>query len=117
MVRQYYVDQVTALSERELRSVVAAAEPPVCLLGGWAVHLHVNPQFENAHGRQYIGSRDIDLGVHVDPDWGHKEFPETPVGESIEAIQELGYTKSRFGFVQSFHRDSGKRISGDDICL
>jgi hypothetical protein len=113
MVRQYYVDQVTELSEQELQSVFDIAEPPVCLLGGWAVHLHVNPQFENEHGRQYIGSRDIDLGVHVDSEWTPEELPETPVGKSITRIRELGYTKSRFGFVQNFHRDNGDRISED----
>lgn len=66
MVRQYYVPQVTELSEQELREVFEAAEPPVCLLGGWAVHLHVNPGFRSEHGREYIGSRDIDIGVHID---------------------------------------------------
>ena len=40
-MRQYYVPQVTELSELELQAVFEAAEPPVCLLGGWAVHLHV----------------------------------------------------------------------------
>lgn len=114
MVRQYYVDQVTDLSEQELQSVFDVAEPPVCLLGGWAVHLHVNPQFEEEHGRQYIGSRDIDLGVHVNPEWKPEELPETPVGDSITRIRELGYTKSRFGFVQNFHRDNGDRISEDE---
>ena len=37
MVRQYYVPQVTELSEQELQAVFGAAQPPVCLLGGWAV--------------------------------------------------------------------------------
>jgi hypothetical protein len=40
VVRQYYVPQVTELSERELHAVFDAAQP-LCLLGGWAVHLHV----------------------------------------------------------------------------
>lgn len=111
MVRQYYVPQVTELSEQELRAVFEAAEPPVCLLGGWAVHLHVTPGFHAEHDREYIGSRDIDIGVHVDSSWASEDFPEAPVGDSISAIEDLGYTKSRFGFVQNFLRDSQKRIS------
>lgn len=111
MVRQYYVPQVTALSEQELQAVFGAAEPPVCLLGGWAVHLHVNPDFHSEHGREYIGSRDIDIGVHVDTGWSDEELPGTPVGTSISAIDGMGYTKSRFGFVQTFLRDSQERIS------
>ena len=111
MVRQYYVPQVTELSEQELQAVFEAAHPPVCLLGGWAVHLHVTPGFSSEHGREYIGSRDIDIGVHVDASWIGEDFPEMPVGDSISAIEELGYTKSRFGFVQNFLRDSQERIT------
>ena len=111
MVRQYYVPQITELSEQELQGVLEAAEPPVCLLGGWAVHLHVTPGFLAEHGREYIGSRDIDIGVHVDGNWIGEDVPETPVGETISAIENRGYTKSQFGFVQNFLRDSQDRIS------
>jgi hypothetical protein len=111
VVRQYYVPQVTELSEQELRAVFEAAEPPVCLLGGWAVHLHVTPGFHAEHGREYIGSRDIDIGIHVDANWAREDFLDTPVGNSFSAIKDLGYTKSRFGFVQNFLRDSQNRIS------
>lgn len=111
MVRQYYVPQVTALSEQELQSVFEVAASPICLLGGWAVHLHVTPGFSSEHGREYIGSRDIDIGVHVGENRTETELPETPVGESIAAIEEWGYTKSRFGFVQHFRRDSQERIT------
>lgn len=111
MVRQYYVPQVTELSEQELQAVFEAAKPPVCLLGGWAVHLHVNPGFRSEHGREYIGSRDIDIGVHVDASWTGEDLPEKPVGNTISAIEDLGYTKSRFGFVQNFLRDSHDRLS------
>ena len=110
-MRHYYVPQVTELSEQELHAVFEAADPPVCLLGGWAVHLHVTPGFHSEHGREYIGSRDIDIGVHVDASWTGEDLPETPVGDSISAIEALGYTKSRFGFVQNFLRDSQDRIS------
>lgn len=114
MVRQYYVPQVTQLSERELQSVFQAAEPPVCLLGGWAVHLHVNPGFQDEVGREYIGSRDIDIGVHIDPSWTAEELHGKPVGQSLTAIHELGYTESRFGFVHTFHRETQERISEDE---
>jgi len=113
MVRQFYVPQVTELSEQELQAIFEAAESPVCLLGGWAVHLHVNDGFQAEHGREYIGSRDIDIGVHIDPAWTEPELGERPVATSISEIQGLGYTKSRFGFVQNFHRDTQERISED----
>lgn len=110
-MRGYYVPQVTELSEQELQAVFEAAAPPVCLLGGWAVHLHVTAGFRSEHGREYIGSRDIDIGVHVDERWTNEELPEAPIGDTITGIEALGYTKSRFGFVQNFLRDSQKRIT------
>lgn len=45
--RSQYVDAVTTLSKRELQDIIAAASPPVCLLGGWAVHLHVTEGFHS----------------------------------------------------------------------
>ena len=61
-----YAEAVTTLSEGELQDVITVAEPPACLLGGWAVHLHVADGFQEAHRRPYIGSRDIDLGIHIE---------------------------------------------------
>lgn len=114
MVRQYYVPQVTELSEQELRSVFNAVTPPVCLLGGWAVHLHVNPGFTTEHGRNYIGSRDIDLGIHIQPEWTSEQLQTNPVGESLQQVEDLGYTRSRFGFVQSFLRSNQERITEEE---
>lgn len=51
---------MTSLSRGELQDVLAVAEPPVCLLGGWAVHVYANDGFRAAHDRDYVGSRDID---------------------------------------------------------
>ena len=113
-MRQYYAQQVTELSEQQLESVFEKVEPPVCLLGGWAVHLHVNPGFQSEQGREYIGSRDIDIGVHIDPEWDREELEDKAVSDSIAAIEELGYTKSRFGFVQNFLRETQERISEEE---
>jgi hypothetical protein len=113
MVRQYYVPQVTQISQQELQSVFDVAEPPVCLLGGWAVHFHVNDGFQQEHGRAYIGSRDIDLGIHVDPDWTAEQLTTNSIGRTLEAIEALGYDRSRFGFSQAFHRDDNERLSTD----
>lgn len=111
MVRQYYVPQITELSEQELQTVFATAVPPICLLGGWAVHLQVTPGFRREHGREYIGSRDIDLGIHVNPAWTPKELAGNAIGATLEGIEDLGYTRSRFGFVQAFHREDNRRLT------
>jgi hypothetical protein len=114
MVRHYYVNDVTEFSKNELETVIKSVESPVCLLGGWAVHLQVNEGFRREYGRDYIGSRDIDLGFHVDPSRSDVELRDMPVGGSIERIGELGYSRSRFGFVKNFHRETGERLSEDE---
>lgn len=81
------------------------------MLGGWAVHFHVNDGFQQEHGREYIGSRDIDLGIHVGPEWSEPEIRVISVAQTLEAVEDLGYNRSRFGFVQAFHRDDNERLS------
>lgn len=113
--RSQYAEVVTQLSETELADIIAVAEPPACLLGGWAVHLHVTTGFQDAHGRPYIGSRDIDLGVHIDPEWSTTDLHVAPVSTTLERIEaDLGYSRGRFGFYQQFHRETGDRLATED---
>jgi len=108
--RGQYAEAVTSLSEAELEEVVSVAQPPVCLLGGWAVHLHANDGFRETQGRPYIGSRDIDLGIHVDPESSAADLQAAPVSTTLDRIEtELGYNRGRFGFYQQFHRETGSR--------
>ncbi|MCL9817802.1 hypothetical protein [Natronocalculus amylovorans] len=45
--------------------------------------LHADQGFQHEHGRGYIGSRDIDLGIHVEPDWTAEEYHDTGVGKTL----------------------------------
>lgn len=113
--RSQYAEAVTTLSEKELQDIISVAEPPTCLLGGWAVHLHVTNGFQEAHGRPYIGSRDIDLGVHIDSDWSKSGLQAAPVATTLDRIEsELGYHRGRFGFYQQFHRETGNRLTDEE---
>ena len=113
--RSQYVEAVTTLSEAELQDVISVAEPPACLLGGWAVYSHVTDGFRDAHGRPYIGSRDIDLGVHVDPEWSAADLQAAPVATTLERIEtDLGYSRGRFGFFRQYHRETGDRLTEEE---
>lgn len=96
MIRQYYVDEITNISEQELGLLCRTVVPPACLLGGWAVYLHVNDGFRAAYGREYIGSRDVDLGFHVDPNWGRDELEAASIGRSIQRVTKAGYIPLSF---------------------
>ena len=112
--RSQYAEAVTNHSEGELREILGVAEPPISLLGGWAVHLHVTPGFEDTHGRSYIGSRDIDLGIPVDPKLSSEDLIESEVATTFDRIKsDLGYHRGRFGFYQQFHRETGERLDDE----
>lgn len=112
--RSQYADEVTQFSQSELQELLEVASPPVCLLGGWAVHIQVTDAFEKEHGRQYIGSRDIDLGVHVDPSWDAETVSSKPVTQTLDAIEsEMNYNRGRFGFYQYFHRTTKERLTDE----
>lgn len=115
MVRQYYVDEITDISERELRPLCETVEPPACLLGGWAVHLHVNEGFRDAHGGEYVGSRDVDLGFHVDPAWGRDELEAAPIGRSVNRVVNEGFVPLSFRFVRHFDRETGETLTVAEV--
>jgi len=115
LARGYYADRIIQISEQELEKVLEVIEPPAALIGGWAVHMHVNDGFKAEQGRSYIGSRDIDLGVRVDPSWKPIELKEKAIGRSLREIKDLGYTKSSFGFEISFHRETTNRLAENEV--
>jgi len=113
--RSQYVEAVTTLSGAELQDIISVAEPPACLLGGWAVYSHVTDGFRDSHGRPYIGSRDIDLGVHVDPEWSTADLQAAPVATTLDRIEiDLGYSRGRFGFFRQYHRETGDRLTEEE---
>lgn len=114
MVREYYVDEITEISEQELRPLCQTVEPPACLLGGWAVHLHVNDGFHAEYRRGYIGSRDVDIGFHVNPEWDRDRLKSAPVGQSVEQVLDEGYIPLSFRFVRYFDRETGETLTEDE---
>lgn len=114
MVRQYYTYKIVKLSRRDLKEVLKECEPPLCLVGGWAVHLHVNNGFREEEGHEYIGSRDIDLGIHVNPEWGPDEIKDEAAGKTIQKLEDMGYIRTRFGFKKQFHRETGKPLAPEE---
>ena len=61
------------------------------LLGGWAVFLTVNESYRAAVGRDYLGSKDVDLGFHIDPTWSLEELKASSYAKALKAIEDHGY--------------------------
>ena len=100
-----YADNEVDMSRSNLSAVVSGVREPACLLGGWAVYATVNRNFKAEQGRNYIGSRDIDLGFHVDETWSDRQLLESAFSKSVEILTGAGYYGVGPRLVQ--HRDLG----------
>lgn len=75
-------NQLTRISEECKKRGI-----PICVIGGWASYFYVNPTYRRAFGRDYMGSRDIDVFFNFKKE---KEF--------AELITELGFAKNGLSF-------------------
>ncbi|MGI0088583.1 MAG: nucleotidyl transferase AbiEii/AbiGii toxin family protein [Nitrosotalea sp.] len=84
---------------------------PVCLLGGWAVYLTVNTRFNKANGRNYLGSRDIDLGFHVDPKWSASELEKSALAQSVKILKDRRFNGLGSRFVKYYDINTKKELT------
>ncbi len=89
-----------------MQTVISKLREPVCVLGGWAVYLTVGENFKREHGRDYLGSRDIDIGFHIERDWRRTEMENSNLALAIITLKEMGFEPLSFRFVKHFHADT-----------
>ena len=98
-----YDDFEVEISRRYLEKVTEVLDEPIVMLGGWAVYLSVNERYKDMTGRDYIGSRDIDLGFHID-----KNSKSQTLIDVISTLEkELGFSPLSFRFFKEVHRETG----------
>jgi hypothetical protein len=107
---QYDPGEIRA-SEKQLEEIFQKLEEPICLLGGWAVYHIVNNNFEKANGRSYIGSRDIDIGFHIEPNWTEPQLQNSNFASAINTLELLGFRSISFRLVKDFDTDTGRELT------
>jgi hypothetical protein len=110
-----YQPYETEISESYLSKVFGKVGGQICLLGGWAVYLNVNKNFSSANGKNYVGSKDIDLGFHVDKTWSDSMFKESEFARAAKALEEFGFEPLGFRYVQYFHTETRKQLEGKEV--
>ena len=101
-----YDDVEVEISRRYLDKVTEVLDEPIVMLGGWAVYLTVNEGYKGLTGRGYIGSRDIDLGFHIDENSESKTLNDV-----IETLrEELGFSPLSFRLFKEIHRETGMEL-------
>ncbi|MBS3175936.1 nucleotidyl transferase AbiEii/AbiGii toxin family protein [Candidatus Woesearchaeota archaeon] len=106
-----YLEFETRTSYKYLKQVISALEEPVCILGGWAVFLHVNKNFQKAQGRPYLGSRDIDLGFHLNKNATMEQMKKSALSKSLDVLQnKLKFKSVSFRLLKEIHTETEEEI-------
>jgi len=101
-----YKEFETEISYKYLKEVIHNLKEPICIMGGWAVFFHVNHKFEKAQGRPYLGSRDIDLGFHMNND-----MKDSILAQTIIILKDkLNFNPLSFRFMKEIHTETGQEI-------
>jgi hypothetical protein len=91
--------EINKISFTELEKVWKKIRNDVLVIGGWAAHFLSNDQFRSWKRIDYIGSKDIDIGIR---------------GRDVEIVtkklEELGYIPINFRFYKIFDRSTKKPV-------
>jgi len=99
------------ISEKYLEKIFKQVKGNICLLGGWAAHHIVNKNFEKTTGRSYIGSRDIDIGFHIDKNWSEEQLRKSEFCTALQQIENMGFTPISFRLAKDFNLETGKELT------
>lgn len=106
-----YPKYETDISQGHLTAVFSQMKEPVCLLGGWAVYLTVNARFNKEQGRNYLGSRDIDLGFHIDPAWSKADLQKSALAQSVKILADRGFVGLGSRFVKHYDINTQEELT------
>ena len=106
-----YQSTETKTSQQQMQTIFTQLEKQTCLLGGWAVYYLVNDNFQKSTGRTYIGSRDIDLGFHININWNQEQLKNSEFATTIKVIESMGFKSVSFRLVKDFDIDTAKELT------
>lgn len=102
-----YAEGETEVSEGYLKQVIESIEEPIVLLGGWAVRFLVDARYKEVTGRDYLGSRDIDLGFYMK----ERELDKTPFARAYNIlVHDLGFRPLSFRLFREIHAETGEPL-------
>jgi len=109
-----YSEQEIDLSKKYLKILFTDCSKEILLLGGWAVYLNVNDNYYDANGANYIGSKDIDIGFHIDMNWSDEKLQKSTISKWISKMKKLSFEAVSFRTVKYFDYDTLKELSIDE---
>jgi len=112
MTEEMYDADETGSALDALVKLMGALPEPFVLLGGCAVYHTVKDPYQEEHGTAYLGSRDIDVGFHVDPSWSDDELRASPLSMAIEVARGIGYyPMGSFRYCRIMQKTTGRMLT------
>ncbi len=101
-----YEDFQTRISFEYIEKLKKELKRPLVILGGWAVYFLVNKNFYNLEGRNYLGSKDLDIGYYLEENMTVEELLNSSLSYDISKLKEMGFNVLGFRFMKQFHSET-----------
>lgn len=109
-----YQKYETENSYTYLRQVVDLLEEPVCILGGWAVYFTVNETYKKEKGQNYLGSKDIDLGFHIDANIDKSQLKNTMMQKTISLLEKDRFCPLGSRYYKDISIEDGRELTHEE---
>jgi len=106
-----YQKYETDNSYKYLQQVIDFLEEPICIFGGWAVFFTVNEMYKKEIGSDYLGSKDIDLGFHIEMNFQEQQLKNTMIGKTISLLEKNGFQPQGFRYYKDISIESGRELT------
>ncbi len=103
-----YEKYQTDLSWEYVRKISSKLNKPVTVIGGWAVYFLVKDKFKEFYGKDYLGSKDLDLGYDLKDE---KNLLNSNLYKDISYLKKMGFRILGFRLMQEFHTETKKKLS------
>jgi hypothetical protein len=106
-----YPKNETDQSFEYLKKVVHILDEPICILGGWAIYLTVNKAYKSQLNKNYLGSRDVDLGFHLDK---KSSFENSTLTKAIKKLEAEGFMEVGGRMLKQLDWETGKELTSEE---
>jgi len=103
-----YEKYETDLSWKYVKDITRELSKPVIVIGGWAVYFLVNDKFKEFFGKDYLGSKDLDLGYELKGNLKKSNFYR-----DMEYLKKQGFRALGFRLMQEFHTETKERLDSE----
>jgi hypothetical protein len=87
----------------------------MCLIGGWAVYESVNERYEEDKGRRYVGSKDIDIGFHMDASWSLEQIKNSDYLKIFNYLEENNFNWVGYRFMKGYDYETHRELSKKEL--